>query len=244
MPYLYIEKFSIKTDGKENMGNIKNLPASERPYEKMLMYGEEALTNSELLSIIIKTGTKEKSSIEIAQELLNKNMNNSNNFRFLQTASIDELVSVNGIGTVKAIELKAVGEVAKRISKPFEINKLKIKTREDVAKIFMEELQNEQNEILKIVMLDNKNIIKKISCIAVGNEKNIFTNTRAILSEPVKNQIPKIILVHNHPSGNPEPSKEDIEFTNKVYKAAKLLDIELLDHIIIGEGIYDGIEIK
>lgn len=226
------------------MGNIKNLPQSERPYEKLLMYGEESLTNIELLSIIIKTGTKEKSSIEIAKELLHKNMDNSNNLRFLQNVSIEELRLINGIGTVKAIELKAVGEIAKRISKPFVINKLKIKTREDVVKIFMEELQNEQNEILKIVMLDNRNIIKKISCIAVGNESNIFTNTRAILSEPVKNQIPKIILVHNHPSGNPVPSKEDILFTSKIYKAAKLLDIELLDHIIIGDGIYQSIEIK
>ncbi len=226
------------------MGNIKDLPQSERPYEKMLMYGEKALTNTELLSIIIKTGTKQKTSIEIAQELLNQNINNSNSLRFLQTASIEELRLINGIGTVKAIELKAVGEIAKRISKPFITNKVQIKTREDVVMLFMEELQNEQNEILKLVMLDNRNIIKKISCIAVGNENNIYTNTRAILSEPVKNQIPKIILVHNHPSGNPVPSNEDIEFTHKVYKACKLLDIQLLDHIIIGDGIYQSIEIK
>ncbi len=182
------------------MGNIKDIPTSERPYEKMLMYGESALTNSELLSIIIKTGTKEKSSIEIAQEIMSKNVDYSNSLRFLQTISIQELSKVSGIGTVKAIELKAVGEIAKRISKPLKINRLKIKTRDDVVNLFMEELQNEKNEVLKIVMLDNKNIIKKISCIAVGNENNIFTNIKAILSEPIKNQIPKIILIHNHPS--------------------------------------------
>ena len=159
------------------MGNIKDIPTSERPYEKMLMYGESALTNSELLSIIIKTGTKEKSSIEIAQEIMSKNVDYSNSLRFLQTISIQELSKVSGIGTVKAIELKAVGEIAKRISKPLKINRLKIKTRDDVVNLFMEELQNEKNEVLKIVMLDNKNIIKKISCIAVGNENNIFTTS-------------------------------------------------------------------
>lgn len=226
------------------MTNIKNIPTSERPYEKMLMYGENVLTNSELLSIIIKTGTKEKSSIEIAQELMNKNMDSSNSLRFLQTISIQELSQINGIGTVKAIELKAVGEIAKRISKPLTINRLKIKTRDDIVNLFMEELQNEKNEVLKIVMLDNKNIIKKISCIAVGSESNIFTNIKAILAEPVKIQIPKIILIHNHPSGNPLPSSEDIEFTRKLEKAAKLLDIVLLDHIVIGDGTYQNIELS
>ena len=225
------------------MGNIKNIPTSERPYEKMLMYGERFLTNSELLSIIIKTGTKEKSSLEIAQEIMSKNIDSSNSLRFLQTISIQELSQITGIGTVKAIQLKAVGEIAKRISKPLKINRLEIKTRDDIVNIFMEELQNEKNEVLKIVMLDNKNIIKKISSIAVGNENNIFTNIKAILTEPVKIQIPKIILIHNHPSGNPTPSNEDIEFTKKVYKSAKLLDIVLLDHIIIGDGIYQNIEI-
>lgn len=225
------------------MANIKSIPTSERPYEKMLMYGESILTNSELLSIIIKTGTKEKSSLEIAQELMNKNLDYSNSLRFLQTISIQELSKISGIGTVKAIELKAVGEIAKRISKPLKINRLKVNTRDDIVNIFMDELQNEKNEALKIVMLDNKNIIKKISCIAVGNENNIFTNIKAILAEPIKIQAPKIILIHNHPSGNPEPSIEDIEFTKKVYNASKILDIILLDHIIIGDGIYQNVKI-
>lgn len=223
------------------MGSIKNIPTSERPYEKMLMYGEKSLSNSELLSIIIKTGTKEKSAIEIAQELMHKNFDISNNLRFLQTISIQELSQINGIGTIKAIELKAVGEIAKRISKPLEINQIKIITRDDVVNIFMEELQNEKNEILKVVMLNNKNIIKRILSIAVGNENNIFTNIKTILSEPTKMQIPKIIVLHNHPSGNPTPSKEDIEFTKKLYKASSILDIELLDHIIIGDGVYQSI---
>lgn len=223
------------------MSHIKKIPKMERPYEKMLMYGEKFLTDSELLSIIIKTGTKEKSSLEIAQDIINQNIDKTNSLRFLQTVSIQELIENRGIGKVKAIELKAVGEIAKRIAKPLNTCKLKINCREDIVKIVMEELQNEKNEILKLVMLDNKNMIKKITSIAVGSEKNIIINIKSILSEPVKMQIPKIIVIHNHPSGNPIPSNDDIEFTNKLIKATSILDIILLDHIIIGDGIYTSI---
>lgn len=219
------------------MGTIKNIPIMERPYEKMIMYGEKTLTNTELLSIIIKNGTKTESSLEIAQKLLNLD----NNLRFLQTISIEELMKINGIGKVKAVELKAVGEIAKRISKPLNTDKIKIYSKEDVAKLLLEEMQNEENEILKVLMLNNQNYLKKIITIAVGNENNIIVNVKAILTEPVKMQIPKIILVHNHPSGSSVPSNVDIEFTKKVKQAANLLDIQLLDHIIIGDGEYQSI---
>ncbi len=220
------------------MSNIKNIPVQERPYEKMLLYGAEALSNSELLSIIIKTGTKEKSALEIAQKLINSKCDKFSNLRFLQELSINELKEVEGIGKVKAIELKAVGEIAKRISKPLTNSQIRIEKESDIVDLFMNELQNEKNEILKIVMLNNKNIVRKISTIAVGNEGNIITNVKSILSEPVKMQIPKIILLHNHPSGNSIPSKIDILFTQKIKEAAKLLDIQLLAHIIIGDGTY------
>lgn len=219
------------------MGNIKNIPIMERPYEKMIMYGEKVLTNTELLSIIIKNGTKTESSLEIAQKLLNLD----ENLRFLQTISIEELMKINGIGKVKAVELKAVGEIAKRISKPLNTDKIKIYSKEDVAELLLEEMQNEENEILKVLMLNNQNYLKRIITIAVGNENNIVVNVKAILTEPVKMQIPKIILVHNHPSGSSVPSNIDIEFTRKVKQAASLLDIQLLDHIIIGDGEYQSI---
>ncbi len=219
------------------MGTIKNIPIMERPYEKMIMYGEKSLTNTELLAIIIKNGTKAESSLEIAQKLLNLD----ENLRFLQTISIEELVKINGIGKVKAVELKAVGEIAKRISKPLNTDKIKIYSKEDVAELLLEEMQNEENEILKVLMLNNQNYLKKIITIAVGNENNIIVNVKAILTEPVKMQIPKIILVHNHPSGSSLPSNIDIEFTRKVNQAASLLDIQLLDHIIIGDGEYQSV---
>ena len=223
------------------MSNIKNIPIQERPYEKMLLYGAEALSNSELLSIIIKTGTKEKSALEIAQELINLVGNEFSNLRFLQEVSTNELTKIEGIGKVKAIELKAVGEIARRISKPLTNAQIKIEKESDIVELFMNELQNEKNEILKIVMLNNKNIVRKISTIAVGNEGNIITNVKSILAEPVKMQIPRIILLHNHPSVNSIPSKIDILFTEKIKAAAELLDIQLLAHIVIGDGTYHNV---
>ena len=178
------------------MGTIKDIPIMERPYEKLIMYGEKELSNTELLSIIIKTGTKKESSLEIAQKILSKD----ENLRFLQTISIEELMKINGIGKIKAVELKAVGELAKRISKPLNKEKIQIYSKEDVANLFLNELQNEENEVLKVLMLNNQNCLKKVFTIAVGNENNIIVNVKAILAEPVKMQIPKIILIHNHPS--------------------------------------------
>ena len=178
------------------MGTIKDIPIMERPYEKLIMYGEKELSNTELLSIIIKTGTKKESSLEIAQKILSID----ENLRFLQTISIEELMKINGIGKIKAVELKAVGELAKRISKPLNKEKIQIYSKEDVANLFLNELQNEENEVLKVLMLNNQNCLKKVFTIAVGNENNIIVNVKAILAEPVKMQIPKIILIHNHPS--------------------------------------------
>lgn len=201
------------------MGTIKNIPIMERPYEKMIMYGEKALTNTELLSIIIKSGTKEESSLEIAQKLLSLD----ENLRFLQTRSIEELMRINGIGKIKAVELKAVGEIAKRIAQPLNTDKIKIYSKEDVAKLFLAELQNEENEVLKVLMLNNQNILKKVLTIAVGNENNIIVNVKAILSEPVKMQIPKIILVHNHPSRKFSSKQYRYRFYSKSKAGGKLV---------------------
>lgn len=223
------------------MSNIRDIPNQERPYEKMLMYGEKNLTNIELLSIIIKTGTKDSSALEIAQKVMMQGAHEENSLRLLQNLSIQEFMQIEGIGKVKAIELKAVGEIAKRISKPLINAQIKVSSKEDIANMFLEELQNEKNEILKVVLLNNKNIVKKILSIAVGSEENISINVKTILSEPVKMQLPRIILVHNHPSGSPIPSDADIVFTEKICKAANLLDIQVLDHIIIGDGKYYSI---
>lgn len=223
--------------------NLKQLPISERPYEKLEMYGESTLSNSELLAIIIKTGTKEETALELAQKVLLLN-NESNNLRFLTQVSIEELTKIKGIGKVKAIQLKAVCEIAKRMGRPINTQKIVIKTPLDVANLLIEELKYEKREILKVIMLNTRNEIQKITDIAVGGTASINIEAKDVLKEAVKMEMPKIIMVHNHPSGNAMPSQADIEFTQRVNKSAELLGLQLLDHIVIGDGTYESILAK
>lgn len=214
---------------------MKELPMSERPYEKLEMYGEQALSNAELLAIIIKTGTKDNTSIELAQKVLNLNNSKENSLRFLQNVSIEELTNIKGIGKVKALQIKAIAELTKRMSMPINFKNIKIKMPQDVANILMEELKYEKREIVKVIILNIKNIVLKIVNITVGSTNFAVLEPKDVLIEAIKMQAPKIILVHNHPSGNATPSKEDFEITKKIYQCAKLMGIELLDHIVIGE---------
>lgn len=220
---------------------IKKLPISERPYEKMDMYGAENLSNSELLAIIIKTGTKEKTSVELAQQILTiKGRQIEKNLRFLQDVSIEEFMQIKGIGRVKAIQLKAVCELTKRMSRPIE-SKIKIINTQDVANLLIEELKFERREKVKILILNTKNDLLKIMDISYGSTDLAVIEPKDVLSEPVKMGAPKIILVHNHPSGDPRPSREDIDITQRIYESAKLLGITLLDHVVIGDGKYESI---
>ena len=219
---------------------MNNLPMSERPYEKLITYGEEALSNSELLAIIIKTGTKEKTALDLARQVMNLSSNENNDLRFLQEISINELMEIKGIGKVKAIELKALGEITKRMSKPINLNKVCLKTKADVANLLMQEMRYEKNEVLKLILLNNKNVVQKIINIASGKDNTLVFDVKQILSEPVKLQIPKIILAHNHPSGNSTPSREDVEATKRIQQCCELMGIQLLDHIVIGDGEYSS----
>jgi len=217
---------------------IKELPLSERPYEKLELYGAEKLSNAELLAIIIKTGTKEKTVITIAQEILK--LQNGNNLRFLQDLSIEDFMKIKGIGKVKAIQLKAVAELTKRIARPID-NKIKIKSAKDIADLLMPEMKYEKREIAKVVLLNSKNIVQKIINISLGGVNFACLEPKDVLSEAIKIQAPKIILVHNHPSGDANPSKSDFDLTERLYEAAQIIGIELLDHIVIGDGCYTSI---
>ena len=222
---------------------IKELPTSERPYEKAEMYGVQGLSNSELLAIIIKAGTKEKTSIQLAQEVLSiKGTKDKNNdMKFLQDVSIEEFMQIKGIGKVKAIQLKAVCELAKRITKPMDLTRVQINNPQVVANLLIEELKFEKREKIKELILNSKNILIKILDISYGGTNSAIIDIKSILSEPIKMGAPKIILVHNHPSGDPTPSHEDIELTQKLEEVSKMLEIELLDHVIIGDGKYKSI---
>lgn len=220
---------------------MKELPLSERPYEKLEMYGVEMLTNSELLAIIIKTGTRDETSVMLAQKILNLKQDETEDLRFLQSISIKELMTIKGIGKVKAMQIKAIGELTKRLSKPINNMKIKVKSSKDVADLFMQELRYEKREIVKLVILNTKNIVQKIVNISLGATNSASVEPKEILLEAIKCQAPKIILVHNHPSGDPTPSKADYRVTDRIYECADIMGIELLDHIVIGDGTYSSI---
>lgn len=220
---------------------MKELPKSERPYEKLEMYGAHTLSNAELLAIIIKSGTKEESSIVTAQKILSMKNKNSDNLRFIQDMSIEEFMSIKGIGKVKAIQLKAVSEIAKRISRPIDNTHVQITCPEDIANLLSDELKYEKREIVKVVILNTKNIVMKINDICLGNGNSAIIKPKDVLIDAIKMSAPKIILVHNHPSGDPTPSKEDFDFTNRLVQASSIMGIELLDHIVIGDSKFESI---
>lgn len=179
---------------------MKELPECERPYEKMQRYGETALSNAELLAIIIKTGTKEETSVSLAQKILKLRENNTNDLRFLQDISVEELTTIKGIGKVKALQIKAIGELTKRMSRPINANKIVIKSPQDVANILMEELKYEKREKVKVIILNTKNVVLKIVEISTGGSNFAVIEPKNVLIDAIKMQAPKIILVHNHPS--------------------------------------------
>ena len=216
---------------------MKNLPVTERPYEKLEQYGEKNLTNAELLAIIIKSGTREETSVQLAQKILLLNENrDKNNLNFLRDITIEELIKIKGIGKVKAIQIKATCELASRMNSIDNYKNITINKPSDVVDILFE-----KQEILKVVILGNKNKLLKIKDIAKGTGNFVKASIKDVLNEAVKVQAMQIILVHNHPSGDVTPSKNDIEFTREVKKASTILGINLIDHIIIGGNNYISI---
>ena len=161
---------------------------------------------------------------------------------FLRDLSIEEITKIKGMGRIKAIQLKATCELANRMNLPSNYKKTQIKEPNDVVKILMDEMQYEKREIAKIILLDKKCNILKIKDIAIGGNNFVSIGMKDILSDAVKINAPRIILVHNHPSGNSVPSNRDIELTKKLEMAAKLLGIELIDHIVIGKAEFTSIK--
>jgi DNA repair protein RadC len=217
---------------------MKDIPTSERPYEKLEKFGPEALSNAELLAIIIRTGSREETSVALAQRVLALGQDNGG-IAFLHNLSVQELRKTKGIGKVKALQIKAVMELSKRVSAS-RINKDRVVIRSpvEISSLLMEEMRHLQKEVFKVVMLNTKNHIIKHLNISVGCLNSSIVHPREVFSEAVKVGCSAILLVHNHPSGDPGPSREDIETTQRLVNAGSILGIKVLDHIVIGDGRY------
>lgn len=218
---------------------IKELPALERPYEKLELYGEKSLSNAELLAIIIKSGTKEETSIQLAQRVLNECCTENDCFS-VRNASLSSLMNIKGIGRVKAIVLKAAFELANRIDskvveKPFLF-------RSNLAgEYLLDILNDEKQEKVKVLGLNVKGRLERVATIAIGGINSAEVTPSAVFRMPIECGCGNIIIAHNHPSGDPTPSNEDILMTEKIKALGELLGIKLIDHIVVGNGKYVSI---
>ena len=213
---------------------IKDLPFDDRPREKMQEYGVSFLSNAELIAIIIGSGTAKQSALDVARNLLVKN----NGLEGFNLATLEELVEINGIGQAKATKLVASVELGKRLSTLKRNSSKKITCPSDAAYLLMDELKFKNKEYFDIIMLNTKNIVQCVTNISIGSLNSSIVHPREVFLEAIKKSSASIILVHNHPSGDPKPSREDINLTNRMIKAGEILGINVLDHIIIGEECY------
>jgi DNA repair protein RadC len=215
---------------------LKELPLSERPYDRLEAAGAEHLSNAELLAVIIKTGTKEYTAVQLAQLVLK--LSQDGRLSSLNNLSIEQLKKIKGIGRVKALQIKAALELSKRIATSDGVMHHVIKSSSDVNNLMMEEMRYLKKEMFKAILLDTKNQIIKIADISVGSLNSSIVHPREVFSDAIKSGCNSIIFVHNHPSGDPTPSNEDIQTTRRLENAGDILGIKVLDHIVLGDGRY------
>lgn len=218
---------------------IKELPAAERPYEKCLKNGPGALSDSELLAVILKNGVRGSSSIDLANEILSAaEQTPYTGLLGLMHLSMKELMKVKGVGQVKAIQLKCIGELSKRIAATSAGLHLTMSHPETIAQYYMEQLRHEEKEILICMMLDSGMHLLGEQIISTGTVNASLVTPREVFLEALRYHAVSVILIHNHPSGIPAPSDDDIRITERIYHTGEMLGIHLIDHIIIGDHRY------
>lgn len=215
--------------------SIKNWAIDDRPREKLLAKGRESLSDSELLAILINTGNKNKSAVELAKEVLSLGKNNLNE---LGKISLKELMSINGIGEAKAITLAAALEIGRRRQTTGFLNKTLIKSSNELATFLQVKLKDYPYEIFGVVYLNKSNKINHFEMISKGGMTSTVVDPRILFKKAFEVEATSIVLCHNHPSGSLKPSRHDEELTQKIKEAGKYLDIQVIDHIIVSEEGY------
>ncbi|KMT21536.1 RadC family protein [Clostridium cylindrosporum] len=219
---------------KSNNLSIKEIPQNDRPRERLLKYGAEVLSNSELLAVILRTGTRNLNAISLAQNILSS----KEGLKFLCSASVQELSSISGIGSAKAAIIKASIELGRRLRNFRTDEKIKITSPKDMANMLMEDMRYLKKEHFRVVFLNTKNIVLDVSDLSIGTLNSSVVHPREVFYDAIKKTAYSIVICHNHPSGDPTPSSEDINVTNRLSEVGKIIGIELLDHLVIGDGVY------
>lgn len=225
------------TYGMNQTYKIKEMLEEERPYEKCLRYGAAHLSNAELLAVMLRTGTKGMSSLELARRIL-QSQTGEESILNIHQLTLQKLKKIKGIGTVKAIQILCLSELAKRLAKTSAKEGLTFTLPSTIANYYMEEMRHQKQEHMKLLMLDTKTKLLRESNISKGTVNASLVSPRELFIEALEAGAVSIILLHNHPSGDPTPSTDDIMLTKRVKDAGDLIGIELLDHIIIGNNCY------
>jgi len=213
---------------------IKEMPVNERPQEKLLFGGARALSNSELLALIIRTGTGDKSAIRLADEII---AYTSDNIGELGNAEVRELTEIDGIGEAKACSIVAAMELSKRLrSDRIARQRTRLGDSKEVADMLMEELADEKREVFMAINLNSKLQVESKSIVSIGNLDSAPVHPREVFGPAVKRGAAAVVVAHNHPSGDPTPSFQDIEVTSRLVEASRIIGIKLMDHVIIGNG--------
>ena len=216
--------------------HIKEMPASERPQEKLIFSGASGLSNSELLALIIRTGTGDKSAIRLADEVI---AYTNDNIGGLGVAEVRELTEIDGIGEAKACSIVAAMELSKRlISDRRSASKYRLRDSGQVADLLMEEMMYEKRELFMTLNLNSRLEVESKSVISIGNVDSTPVHPREVFGPAIRRGAAAIIAAHNHPSGDPSPSAVDIEVTRRLINASEIIGIKLLDHVIIGNGCF------
>lgn len=225
---------SNKKETNKYPSSIRNWPEDDRPREKLLKHGEHVLSNAELLAILIRTGTTGKSAIDIGRELLNK----FKSLRVMSGVDVSEFKEIIGLKDAKIAQIKAAIELGKRMMSEERAFHGKVKSSADVVDFLMPLMRDLKKELLKILLLDKANHIFEVVDIDIGTVDRVKPSVRDILMTALKHQSPAMIVAHNHPSGNIDPSEADKMLTKDLVIAACAMELRIFDHVIIGENSF------
>ncbi|PLR93718.1 RadC family protein [Bacillus sp. T33-2] len=219
---------------------IRDYPQTERPRERFVQNGPQSLSNQELLALLLGTGTKQESVLQLASRLLTE----FEGLRLLKDATLEELIAIKGIGTAKAVHILAAVEIGRRIAGHTLEERYVIRSPEDGAKYMMNEMRFLTQEHFVCLYLNTKNQVLHRQTIFIGSLNASIVHPREVFREAVRRSAASVICLHNHPSGDPTPSREDIEVTKRLSECGKIVGIELLDHLIIGENKFVSLKEK
>ena len=222
------------TDGRETLEYhvmIRDLPQEERPRERLRNYGPSSLSTAELLAIILRTGTRSESVLNLSTRLISQ----FGGLPGLARASFDELCDVHGFGDAKSAQLKAAIELGRRAMSFQETERAIVQSPQDVANLLQGEMAFLEQEHMRVVLLNTRNRVLSVHEVYKGNANSAVVRPGEVLREAVRVNALAVILVHNHPSGDPAPSEEDVQITRQIIDAGKLLDIEVLDHVVLAQ---------